>query len=78
MGKTGCGLEVRFGIKSNSRPQKGRFRQQAEFIIGGSNGKLDIKRDVPILSGVFRYSNVVRKEKASPNAKADRTHERCG
>ena len=43
--------------KKNSRPQKGRFRQQSEFILWGSNGKLDIKRDVPVLPGVYTYSN---------------------
>lgn len=43
--------------KKNSRPQRGRFRQQAEFMLWGSNGKLDTKRNVPVLPGVYTYSN---------------------
>jgi len=42
--------------KINSRPQKGRFRQQAEFIVWGSNGHMPVDRDAPILPGVFRHS----------------------
>ena len=44
--------------KGNSRPQKGRFRQQAEFVVWASNGKLPIDRPVPVLPGVFRAANV--------------------
>ena len=40
--------------KTNSRPQKGRFRQQAEFIVWGSNGHMPLDRKAPILPGVFR------------------------
>jgi site-specific DNA-methyltransferase (adenine-specific) len=43
--------------KKNSRPQRGRFRQQAEFMLWGSNGNLDTKRNVPVLPGVYTYSN---------------------
>jgi len=32
--------------KGNSRPQKGRFRQQAEYIVWGSNGPLQLMRDI--------------------------------
>ena len=39
--------------KVNSRPQKGRFRQQAEFIVWGSNGDLPITRDAPVIKGVL-------------------------
>lgn len=39
--------------KTNSRPQKGRFRQQTEFIIWGSNGPMPISRPVSCLPGVF-------------------------
>ena len=39
------------------RPQKGRFRQQSEFIVWGSNGPLPIGRPVECLPGVFRYAN---------------------
>ena len=41
--------------KGNSRPQKGRFRQQAEYIVWGSNGDMPINRPVPCLPGVFKY-----------------------
>ena len=40
-----------------SRPQKGRFRQQAEYIVWGSNGDMPISRPVPCLPGVFKYGN---------------------
>ena len=49
--------------KRNSRPQKGRFKQQCEFIMWGSKGKLDINRDVPILPGIYSYSNVQGKKR---------------
>lgn len=39
--------------KINSRPQRGRFRQQAEFIVWGSNGHMPSSRNAPILPGVF-------------------------
>ena len=42
--------------KTNSRPQKGRFRQQAEFIVWGSNGHMPKDREAPVLPGVFRQS----------------------
>ena len=42
--------------KINARPQKGRFRQQAEFIIWGSNGGMPIDRPVPILPGAYRVA----------------------
>ena len=40
--------------KTNSRPQRGRFRQQVEFIVWGSNGHMPIDRDAPVLPGAFR------------------------
>ena len=43
--------------KGNSRPQRGRFRQQTEFVVWGSNGDMPINRPVPCLPGVFRYGN---------------------
>lgn len=43
--------------KMSSRPQKGRFRQQSEFIVWGSNGPMPINRPVGCLPGVFRYGN---------------------
>jgi site-specific DNA-methyltransferase (adenine-specific) len=42
--------------KTNSRPQRGRFRQQAEFVVWGSNGNMPIDRKAPILPGVFRQA----------------------
>lgn len=44
--------------KMSSRPQRGRFRQQAEFAVWASNGKLPIDRPVPVLPGVFQAGNV--------------------
>ncbi len=43
--------------KMTSRPQKGRFRQQSEYIVWGSNGPMPITRPVGCLPGVFRYAN---------------------
>ena len=43
--------------KQNCRPQKGRFKQQSEFVVWGSNGDMPISRPVPCLPGVFRYAN---------------------
>jgi len=42
--------------KVNSRPQRGRFRQQAEFIVWGSNGHMPVDRNAPVLPGVFRQT----------------------
>jgi site-specific DNA-methyltransferase (adenine-specific) len=42
--------------KVNSRPQRGRFRQQAEFVVWGSNGHMPSDRNAPVLPGVFRES----------------------
>jgi len=42
--------------KATSRPQKGRFRQQAEFICWGSNGHMPLDRKAPVLPGVFRQA----------------------
>lgn len=44
--------------KLTSRPQRGRYRQQAEFAVWASNGKLPVDRPVPVLPGVFRATNV--------------------
>lgn len=49
--------------KKTSRPQRGRFRQQAEFILWASNGPLPIGRGVPCLPGVFRATNVQGNER---------------
>lgn len=52
--------------KTNARPQRGRYRQQCEFVAWGSNGAMPITRDVPVLPGIYRY--------ASPSG-ADRRHQ---
>ena len=44
--------------KLNSRPQKGRFKNQCEYIVWGSNGAMPPDRGVPVLEGVFRFQNV--------------------
>lgn len=44
--------------KLNSRPQKGRFKNQCEYIVWGSNGAMPPDRGVPVLDGVFRFQNV--------------------
>lgn len=49
--------------KMSSRPQKGRFRQQCEFIVWGSNGTMPPDRDVPVLPGVFQCTNVPTRER---------------
>lgn len=49
--------------KKNCRPQKGRFKQQAEFIVWGSNGPLPVDRPVPCLPGVFEAANVSGSER---------------
>ena len=43
--------------KGNCRPQRGRFRPQAEYFVWGSNGDMPISRPVPCLPGVFKYGN---------------------
>ena len=44
--------------KKNSRPQKGRFRNQCEYVVWGSNGDMPMERGVPILPGVYTHTNV--------------------
>ena len=43
---------------NSSRPQRGRFRQQCEFIIWGSKGGLAVDRNAPCLPGAYSYPNV--------------------
>lgn len=49
--------------KVTSRPQQGRYKQQAEFFVWGSNGRLPMQRGVPPLPGVYRHTNVTGKER---------------
>lgn len=37
------------------RPQSGRFRSQAEYIIWGSKEGMPLSRQAPVLPGVFRH-----------------------
>lgn len=46
------------------RPQLGRFRAQAEYIVWGSKGAMPLDRSAPVLPGVFR----------EPVRKADKFH----
>lgn len=49
--------------KHSARPQRGRFRQQAEYILWGSNGRMPIDRPVPGLPGVFSLPNIMGNER---------------
>ena len=44
--------------KLSSRPQRGRFRQQTEYLVWASNGPLPRQRGVGCLPGVYRAGNV--------------------
>ncbi len=50
--------------KLNCRPQRGRFRQQAEFIVWGSKGNMPADRGVGVLPGAYQCT--------APAAKARR------
>lgn len=41
--------------KGNCRPQRGRPKQKAEFIVWGSNGAMPIDRDAPVMPGVYHH-----------------------
>lgn len=43
--------------KRNARPQKGRFKQQTEFIVWGSKGPMSMDRNAPVLPGLFSYTS---------------------
>lgn len=42
-------------VKTNPRPQMGRFAAQCEFVIWGSNGPMPVDRGVGCLPGFFQY-----------------------
>ena len=44
------------------RPNAGRFRQQAEFVLWGSNGPMPIDLRAPCLNGVFTHAPFRDKE----------------
>ena len=52
--------------KSSARPQRGRFRQQTEYIAWSSNGPLPLDRPVPVLPGIYHVT---------PPTQADRRHQ---
>lgn len=56
--------------KVSSRPQRGRYKQQAEFIVWGSRGRLPLDRGVPPLPGVYRYGNVQGAERLHQTQKS--------
>ncbi|MDR0461321.1 MAG: site-specific DNA-methyltransferase [Nitrososphaerota archaeon] len=39
----------------STQPQRGRFRNQCEFILWGSKGAMSLNRNVPVLKGCYRY-----------------------
>jgi len=44
-------------------PHRGRFRQQAEFVVWGSRGAIPSTPDAPVLPGVFRHSSNWRRKR---------------
>lgn len=55
--------------KPNGRPQKGRYRNEFEFIVWGSNGPMPFDRDVGCLPGYYKYSNVQAKDRVHQTEK---------
>lgn len=55
--------------KPNGRPQKGRYRNEFEFIVWGSNGAMPFERGVGCLPGYYRYSNVQSKDRVHQTEK---------
>lgn len=55
--------------KPNGRPHKGRFRNEFEFIVWGSNGPMPFDRGVGCLPGYYRYANVNSKERTHQTEK---------
>ena len=58
------------------RPRRGAFRQQAEFIIWGVKGSLDVSG--PILPGLYRHSNIMRDKKHLTQKPLDLMKWLCG
>lgn len=55
--------------KPNGRPQKGRYRNEFEFIVWGSNGPMPFDRGVGCLPGYYKYSNVQSKDRVHQTEK---------
>lgn len=49
--------------KPSARPQKGRFRNEFEFIVWGSNGPLPFERGIGCLPGYYKYTTVAAKDR---------------
>ena len=47
---------------AGARPMSGRFKQQAEFVIWGSNGPMPVDLTAPCLNGVFTHAPFRGKE----------------
>lgn len=59
--------------KKNSRPQKGRFKSQCEYIVWGSKGAMT--NDGPCLPGCFSQSIVTGKERLHQTQKPNNVME---
>jgi site-specific DNA-methyltransferase (adenine-specific) len=55
--------------KPNGRPQKGRYRNEFEFVVWGSNGPLPFDRGVGCLPGYYKYNNVQSKDRVHQTEK---------
>lgn len=49
--------------KSNARPMMGRYRNEFEFIVWGSNGPMPFERGVGVLPGYYKYPPVASKDR---------------
>jgi len=49
--------------KIQCRPQMGRYRNQCEFVVWGSNGDMPTSTDRPPLPGLYQYMNVATQER---------------
>lgn len=41
-------------VKPNARPMSGRFTNQAEYVVWGSNGSMGLDFDAPVLPGFYQ------------------------
>lgn len=57
--------------KVNSRPQKGRPAQTAEFVVWGSKGSLSTERDAKTINGVVSKSPVAMQKRYHQTQKPD-------
>ncbi|MCL1977607.1 MAG: site-specific DNA-methyltransferase [Candidatus Bathyarchaeota archaeon] len=59
------------------RPQLGRFRSQAEYVVWGSKGKLPLKRGVGVLPGVFKFTTKTANKKHQTEKPLDLMRRLC-